>query len=361
MKIKVLIVGPSPDRSKGGMATVIDEIRNDEKLSREFDICIHESYIDGNFLTRLCYSFYALLKFYIVDRNYDIYHIHMAANGSTFRKGYYTRAARRWGKKVILHIHAADYMQFYDALPDKKKKKVISILNFADLVIALSPGWKEKFDNTFAINNCVVLENGINIDRLRPAITDPLQHNKEFLCLGQLGKRKGSYDLVKAIKIVKETIPDIKLYLAGDGEVEQVLEEIKLAGLENNIEIVGWADFNKKLELLKNISTVTLPSYNEGLPMSILEGMACGKAIVSSTVGAIPEVVKEENGILIKPGDIEALANALLRCATDIDMLNSMQKHNLKLARDAFDMKIMHERLKNYYYKVIINNEGIEC
>lgn len=65
-------------------------------------------------------------------------------------------------------------------------------------------------------------------------------------------------------------------------------------------------------ELLRKSSVLVLPSYNEGLPMAILEGMACGKAIISTTVGAIPEVVKKENGILVQPGDVTALANVTL-------------------------------------------------
>ena len=60
--------------------------------------------------------------------------------------------------------------------------------------------------------------------------------------------------------------------------------------------------------------------------MSVLEGMACGKAIISSTVGAIPEVVKPENGILIEAGDVNALADALVRCATELEMATSMGK-----------------------------------
>ena len=58
---------------------------------------------------------------------------------------------------------------------------------------------------------------------------------------------------------------------------------------------------------------VVLPSYHEGLPMAILEGMAAGKAIISTTVGAIPEVVTGENGALVEPGDVIALAQALLQ------------------------------------------------
>ena len=112
--MKVLIVGPSPTRSKGGMATVIEEIEKDKMLNSQFKIDIFESYIDGNKLKVLLYSIFAFLKFYFTKKNYDIYHVHAASYGSTFRKGFYVRAIKKWGKKVILHIHGAEYMVFYE-------------------------------------------------------------------------------------------------------------------------------------------------------------------------------------------------------------------------------------------------------
>ena len=112
--MKILVIGPSPIRSKGGMATVIEEIVKDKKLNEEFEIDVYESYIDGNKLKVLLFSLLSFVRFYFTKRNYDIYHIHAASYGSTFRKGWYVRAAKKWGKKVILHIHGAEYMIFYD-------------------------------------------------------------------------------------------------------------------------------------------------------------------------------------------------------------------------------------------------------
>ena len=295
--VKVLVVGPSPTRSKGGMATVIEEIAKDKTLNTKFDIDIYESYVDGNKLSVLLFSVFSFIKFYFTKRNYDVYHIHAASYGSTFRKGWYIHAAKKWEKKVILHIHGAEYMLFYEK--SNQKDKIISILKEADEVIALSADWKKKFDETFGLKNCVVLENGIDTERLKPAITSVKDHPHTIVSLGRLGERKGTYDLIKAIERVKIQIPDIKCYLAGDGDIDRCKQIVEEKNLKSNIIIVGWADFDKKLELLKKSSVLVLPSYNEGLPMAILEGMACGKAIISTKVGAIPEVVKEENGILI--------------------------------------------------------------
>lgn len=347
--MKVLVVGPSPDRSRGGMATVIQEIRDDKKLNKEFDIDIFDSFIDSNIIVRGIYSVWAYCRFLVTMRHYDVYHIHVASRMSTFRKGYYVRAAKRWGKKVILHIHGAEYMEFFSELSAHRRKAVLNILKSADMVIALSQDWKDKFVSTFGLKNCEALENGINIKSLKPAITESSKYRNSFACLGRLGKRKGTYDLIDAVEIAVKDVPTLKCYLAGDGEIEKAKELIREKKLENNIETVGWIDSKEKVRLLDHVSTVVLPSYNEGLPMSILEGMACGKAIISTTVGAIPEVVKEENGILITPGNVKALANAIIKCCQDKNILEEMQKNNINLIKEHYSIEVMHSKLKSIY------------
>lgn len=354
---KLLIVGPSSTKSKGGMSTVIGEILEDNELKNKYDISAYESYIDGTKFRVLLYSIWAIFKFIVTGqaKKYDVYHIHAASYGSTFRKRIYLKIIKKYKKKVILHIHGAEYMVFFDKLSKKKKRQVIDTLQVADMVIALSNEWKNKFDNKFGLTNCYVLENGINTEKLAPAIVDTKKNQTSFVTLGRLGKRKGTYDLVDAIEIARKKVPNIRCYLAGDGEIDKFCNIIVERGLQNNIEVVGWADFTKKLELLSKVSTVVLPSYNEGLPMSILEGMATGKAIISTTVGAIPEVVKEENGILIQPGDVQALADALVKCSTNLKMLEDMSQKNINKIYEQFSMKSMHLKLMSYYKQVIKN------
>lgn len=351
--MKILVIGPSPTRSKGGMATVIEEIEKDKKLHEQFDISVYESYIDGNKFVRFFYSIFAFIKFYFTKRNYDLYHIHVASRGSTFRKGHYVDVIKKWNKKVILHVHGAQYLVFFDEISEKKQTRVIEILKKSDRVIALSQDWKDKFDQRFDLTNCCVLENGIDMERLAPAIQDPASHQNSFITLGRLGQRKGTYDLVEAIDIARKTVPNIKCYLAGDGDVEKVKELVKAKNLENNIEIVGWVNFDEKLKLLKSVSTVVLPSYNEGLPMSILEGMACGKAIISTTVGAIPEVVGAENGILVEAGDVQALSKALIECAQNLEKIKRMSESNVDKIKNQFSVGVMHDQLSKYYNSVL--------
>lgn len=352
-KMNILVVGPSSTRSKGGMATVIREIADDKEFNEKMNIDIYESFIDGSFVKRLWFSIYSYIRFLVTKKGYDIYHIHAASRGSTFRKGYYVKLIKKWGGKVILHIHGAQYMEFYNQCSEKKKKRIIDILKSADMVIALSEDWKKKFDKKFGLTNCVVLPNGIDTEKYSNAVSSLEQHKNEFVFLGRLGERKGAYDLVNAIELAVKQNSNIKVYMAGDGEIEKVRGLIHQKKLQNNIILVGWVDFERKIELLKKSATLVLPSYNEGLPMAILEGMAAGKAIISTTVGAIPEVIEDGNGILIEPGNIKLLSDAIVECSNNLEKITLMAQNNIKKIDNQFSMKTMHKKLIQYYENVL--------
>ena len=352
--MRVLVIGPSPTKSKGGMATVIKGISEDKYLNSEFDLSVFSSYIDGAKWVRVLYSIFAYIKFLFSYQTYDLFHIHMASYGSTFRKAKYVFFLKKHRKKVILHIHGAAYMEFFGQLSAAKKQYVIHTLNCADMVIALSDEWKERFETAFGLCNCVVLNNGVETEAFAPAIIDVDNFCNAFLFLGRFGKRKGAYDLIDAVDIVSKKHPEVKLYMAGDGELEKVREIVDKKHLKDHIEVVGWVDFAGKIKLLQKVSTLVLPSYNEGLPMAILEGMAAGKAIISTTVGAIPEVVAEENGILIEPGDVAALVSALEKCIESHEMVADMSNHNIKRCNECYSRERTHRLIAEYYIKTAV-------
>ena len=108
--MKILQIGPSESRARGGMSQVIRDIRESEVLGREFEISSFPSYIDGSLPVRLLYSICGYIRFLTCFRKYSLFHIHTAARGSTFRKNIYLRAIKRAGKKAVVHIHGAEYL-----------------------------------------------------------------------------------------------------------------------------------------------------------------------------------------------------------------------------------------------------------
>lgn len=348
--MKVLEIGPSVNRSKGGMATVILGISQSKELNTIHKIDLFESYIDGNIFRRLLFSIYSYFKLYAIYKSYDLFHIHMASYGSAFRKIYYIKLLKYKGKKVIVHIHGAEFLNFYNSLNSKKQKYVIQNLNKADMIIALSERWKYEFETKLNMKNVYVLSNGINTEDFREANIKTIENKYNFLFLGRLGKRKGAYDLLKAIEELNQEGLRIKCYMAGDGEIDRFKEIICEKKLDDYVKVVGWVGEGEKINLLKKVSTVILPSYNEGLPMAILEGMACGKAIISTNVGAIPEVVIEnENGIIVEPGNIEQIKNAIKRITSDDEKLIDISLNNIEKINKKYSRRKMHETLNSYF------------
>lgn len=348
--MKILEIGPSSKYSKGGMATVINGIISDEKMVDKYNIDFHASYIDGNLFVRLVYSLYAFLKFLFIYKKYDLFHIHMASYGSTFRKGVYINTLKKSKKKIVLHIHGAEYIKFYNSLNERKKNKVKKIWNSADEIVVLSDKWKKVFEETFHIGNIIVINNGVNEQLFRQSSKYISSNNNSFLFLGRLGQRKGIYDLIDACERLDKQNIDFKMYIAGDGEQSKVKEIIKEKHLIHKVFVEGWVDLNKELDLLTRVSTLVLPSYNEGLPMSILEAMAAGKVVIASNVGGIPEVVKDEyNGFIVSPGDIANICMLMKKIINNELDLETISNNNIREITENYSVSSMHKRIENIF------------
>lgn len=180
----------------------------------------------------------------------------------------------------------------------------------ADAIIVLSEEWAKFFgDNICDPKKIIVLHNGVIVpDYVKENYTD-----RNVLFLGRLGERKGSYDLLKAIPAILKEVPDAHFYLGGDGDIDQSQKIIDENGLSTHVELLGWVRDGEKEEYLKKCSTFILPSYHEGMPMSVLEAMSYGLATISTNVGGIPQIIENRaNGIRIDAGDIVAINDNLV-------------------------------------------------
>ncbi len=344
--LRVLMVGPA--RSvKGGMTTVVDnyyKVGLDKKVKLKYI----ESCNDSNKLSKLIQEIKGIHEYKKVIKDYDVAHIHVASRRSTFRKSKYVRIAKKYNKRVILHIHGAEYKKFYDECNEKQKALVRETLNLCDKIIVLSEEWYDYFKTLVGENKLVVLYNSIVL---------PCEFNKDinsnkFLFLGRIGYRKGIYDLLDVFeKLVKE-FKEIKLYVGGDGEVEKFQNLIKEKNLENKVEYIGWTSGEKKEQYLTNCSFYILPSYNEGMPMSVLEGMAYKNVTLSTYVGGIPKVIENlENGIIINPGDKESMYKYLKDLLLDENLRKKLSDNARKTMEEKFNIENVIENLLNLYNK----------
>lgn len=195
--------------------------------------------------------------------------------------------------------------------------------------------------------NVAVLYNAVNTYPQNPYNKDA----RNVLFLGRLGERNGTFDLLKAIKALDKDIDNnIKFYLCSDGAAEKEKECIKDFGIEYRIAYVGWIDGGQKQEFIKKTMINVLPSYNEGLPMSILETMAAGIPNISTRIASIPEVLVDgENGYMITPGDVDALVDRLRTLINDSALRQKFSEAGYELVTRDFSLSSNIEKLKSIY------------
>lgn len=238
-----------------------------------------------------------------------ILHIHGAMGKSWVRKTLIMRWGKLLGFKMLYHCHAGSAKVAFSKMGIDNARRV---LDCYDGIIAISESWREYFaetfdatDRTFKINNIVVPPANLP----RPRRTDG---KVRFLFLGMLCEQKGIFDLLQALHT--RVRGDYKLTVGGNGEVDRFKAEVGRLGLGEHVEYVGWVTGEKKERLMREADVLILPSYIEGLPVSILEAMANNLAVISTPVGGIPEIITDGvNGQLITPGDLDGIAAAINR------------------------------------------------
>lgn len=171
--------------------------------------------------------------------------------------------------------------------------------------------------NVIQIFNPVTVTNTIDEVTARSSNT--------LVFLGQFGRRKGIFDLLAALAALKVRFPEIRLQCGGDGDIPGVVARAEELGLSDNIEVLGWVSGVAKQRVLAEGTIYVLPSYAEGLPISVLEAMEAGMPVVATTVGGIPDAIEDGmEGFLVSPGDINCLVNRISQLLQDSDLRSRM-------------------------------------
>ncbi len=166
---------------------------------------------------------------------------------------------------------------------------------------------------------------------------------------GRLVQIKGVQDLLKAWNKVPEPA---YLVIAGTGELESELQAYAQTHLKGRVKFVGKID--NVDEYLQATDAWVLPSYGEGLPVSLLEAMATTTAIVTTPVGAIPEIIKDgENGLLVPSGDVDALTDALTKALSRSDAIKAMGISARQLVMDKYSLHSVSQSYKDLFEKLL--------
>lgn len=182
-----------------------------------------------------------------------------------------------------------------------------------DLVFANSDYTKSNLEKVGVNSSIVVVPNGVDIERYRSIEVDKFE--EPTICtISRLVKYKRVDDLIRAVNLIREDIPDVKLKIIGSGPEEGNLRRfVKELGLEENVEFLGFIeDHNDVIRVLKASHVFALPSVVEGFGMVVIEALAAGIPYVASNISPIYEVTKGGvGGLLFKPMDYGDLAQKI--------------------------------------------------
>jgi glycosyltransferase involved in cell wall biosynthesis len=339
---KVLLVGPDYKNHRGGIGAMIGihkgqyEVFNFIPSFRAFNNNTQKSLF---FVGQLCKIIYFLSS----NKDIKLVHIHSSKQGSLYRKLLIAFIAKQvFGKKTINHIHTGNFKRFYDSSNWLGKKMIRTFLEMNDVTITVSDSWKNYFNASFNLKNVYKINNMVEITRGN-TVTAIDRGPVNLLYLGLVNKHKGIFDLVKVLADNQELLKNkVKLTIGGNGQIGELNEFINGNDLNELVEYKGWVTGEEKQKLIQATDIFILPSYYEGLPVSILEAMSYGKPVIATSVGGIPEVVEQGvNGILVPPGDYVALLNALLYYINEPGNISRHGDNSLN-------------RIKDYYPEVII-------
>jgi len=132
------------------------------------------------------------------------------------------------------------------------------------------------------------------------------------LFVGRLDSAKGIFELLDAFGSLESCRPNLRLAYVGDGPgAEELRSKTMGLGLEDRVSLVGSCSSQKVARWLAATNVLALPSYREGYPNVVIEALSCGRPVIATDVGGIPELVDGSSGILVAPRDSRALANAI--------------------------------------------------
>jgi glycosyltransferase involved in cell wall biosynthesis len=287
----------------------------------------------------------------------QISHIATTVGLSFLKHSVCVMIARFVGGRVLLHPHCS-LSAFYDERPMWWRWFVRQIIHQTHGIVALSSEWS-KLRSVLPACPVYYLPNAIDLTPYRGIAEERISQARmngplRVLYLGYLGRAKGTFDLIEAAREVRSKGIDVSFDLVGDelasGEYGQVRERIDAATLNGYVKLYAPAYGPEKIAFLRKAHVFIYPSYYEGMPIAVLEAMACGLPIVATRVGGLPDLVVDGvNGLLVEPGRPDQLATALTMMCLDKGFLHPMQQKSHQFAFEQYDMEQRVTHLVDIY------------
>ena len=304
-------------------------------------------------------------------------HVHVAGRGSTIRKIILVHFARALRLPVVLHLHDYDYRQSLQRFPNFIQRLARSMFRISNWVVVLGDKDRDLVETELGVSadRLSVIPNAVPAPRRNSDITanalaqvsaqvsahvstrGPVQ----ILFLGNPSRRKGVHDLIAALAERPLRDMDWHVTVAGGGdEIATFREQAKAAGLSDRVDFTGWVGRAETMALLESADILVLPSYAEGMAMSVLEGMSYGLCVVCTPVGSLQYVIENEvTGLIVEPGNVAGLRQALSRAVQDQGLRNRLGAEAARVFASKFDAANYPDWVRPIYVSAFAMTAGI--
>jgi glycosyltransferase involved in cell wall biosynthesis len=308
-----------------------------------------ETHIDKTSIAKILFFVRSLLKFIVLLPKASLVHVHLSAPMSAIRKYPFLVLAKTFKVPIIIHFHAFSA----ESTIDKKHSKLYNtIFCMANRIIVLSESWRQGLINDLNINTSKIKV--IYNPCPKIIVNKNVLKTNTILYAGTLENRKGYKDLINSFANVAELYPEWKLVFAGNGEINEGIHLAKKLHIENQVIFKGWVSGDDKNQLFSEASIFCLPSYAEGFPMAVLDAWAYGLPVITTPVGGIPDVARDDvNMLLFNAGDIKNLSEKLKKMISDQELRDTISKASIDFSINEFSLSRIVNRLSELYQDII--------
>lgn len=280
-------------------------------------------------------------------------HVNMAERLDFVRESIVLAACRALGIPTVLHLHAAQLHHSYARLPRPLQALVRWIFSLPQACVVLG-----KVSATFVTRELRVPPERVEVvingvpEPVAPRRRAGHRQAPQVLFVGNLSERKGVSDLLQALVQPALAGVPLQLTLAGGGDIAGYAAQAERLRVAHRVRFFGWADQAQLGRLLAEADVLVLPSYDEGLPLAILEALAHGVAVVCTPVGEIPHVLAHlRDACFVEPGDPASIARGLAQVLTAHELRERLERNGralheaqFSLARFAAGVARIHQR-----------------
>lgn len=326
---------------------------------------VHES-VDGVEVSRLNYvgkvantNITPDLPFKLNREEFDILHTHVPTPWSA---DWSRIIANRKNKPLVVTYHndiigngPANYIaNFYNKTALKK------LLKSADRIIITQPNYLNYSPYLLDYKDKVeVIPNGVDVDKFKPASVEKENNTLFFLSLlDEFHAYKGLDYLLEAVKIVKKSIPTVKLVVGGKGVLmDHYMKKTESMGLSANVEFHGFVPDEQMAEYYSRANIFVLPSISslqEGFGIVALEALACETPVITTDIVGVSSDLKEENaGLIVAPKNSEELADAIIQLLENEELRMKMGVNGRNLVKASYTWKGIAQKMEKVYYELV--------